>query len=154
MTTRKTTTKKPTTGAKSAKRSAPKEKRAKASASIATTKPMVEAPVGALTPTPVAKLEPVVAARSASVTPTKPVVAAKPAPVTVTETVVEVETAEAVAPPARVVPKHEVRQLVREAAFLFAKRRQFRNGTPTQDWLAAEAFVNERLAARGFTVSA
>ena len=70
----------------------------------------------------------------------------------VTETVAKVEVV--VTAPMNVVAKHEVDALVREAAFLLAKRRNFRNGTPTQDWLAAEAFVNERLTARGFTVGA
>lgn len=109
MSTRKTT-KKATTGAKTAKTTSANEKRVKS-----------------------VELE-----KSAPVAAT--VTAAKPAPV--------VE-----AKPERVMPKQEVEQLVREAAFLFAKQRNFRNGTPTQDWLAAEAFVNERLVARGFTVA-
>ena len=121
MTTKKPT-KKTTTGAKTAKTSAPMETRAKAEPKPAT---KVEAVVAK----PVAKVEAVVIA-----------------PVAKVETVV--------AAPVNVVAKQEVDALVREAAFLLAKRRNFRNGTPTQDWLAAEAFVNERLTARGFTVGA
>lgn len=110
MTTKKPT-KKTTTGAKTAKTTAPMETRAKA-------EPKPAAKVEAVVIAPVAKVETVVAA------------------------------------PVNVVAKQEVDALVREAAFLLAKRRNFRNGTPTQDWLAAEAFVNERLTARGFTVGA
>ena len=115
MTTRKTT-KKSTTGAKTARTSAPMETRAKAETKPAVAKPVVK--VEAVVTAPVAKVEAVVTA------------------------------------PMNVVAKHEVDALVREAAFLLAKRRNFRNGTPTQDWLAAEVFVNERLTARGFTVGA
>jgi hypothetical protein len=117
MSTKKTTTKKVTTGAKTAKTSAPMDARVKTETK------------------PAAKVE--------------AVVASKPAPVAKVEVVAVVE-----APPVKLASKNEVDALVREAAFLFAKRRNFRNGTPTQDWLAAEAFVNERLTARGFTVSA
>lgn len=128
MTTKKPT-KKTTTGAKTAKTTAPMESRAKA-------EPKPAAKVEAVVAKPAAKVEAVVA---------KPV--AK-----VEAVVAKVETV--VAASMNVVAKHEVDALVRKAAFLLAKRRNFRNGTPTQDWLAAEAFVNERLTARGFTVGA
>ncbi len=132
MGTTKKTTKKVTTGAKTARTSAPMDARVKAE-----TTPTKAAVVAATTP-----------AKSAPVAKTE----AKPAPVAKVEVTAPVAVVDA--PPAKLVAKHEVDALVREAAFLLAKRRNFRNGTPTQDWLAAEVFVNERLTARGYTVSA
>lgn len=147
MGTTKKTTKKVTTGSKSAKTSAPMETRVKAE-----TKPAAKVEVAPAKTAPVAKTEVVAASTSMKTAPVaKTEVAAstsvKTAPVAKTEVVVD-------AAPVKLVSKHEVTELIREAAFLFAKRRNFRNGTPTQDWFAAEAFVNERLTARGYTVSA
>lgn len=53
----------------------------------------------------------------------------------------------------RVMPWNEVEQLVRQEAFRLAQRRHFRDGTPEQDWFAAEAAVKAQLQARGITLA-
>jgi hypothetical protein len=53
----------------------------------------------------------------------------------------------------RSLPHHELEQLVRQEAFRLAQRRHFRDGTPEQDWFAAEATVKAQLTARGYTLA-
>lgn len=46
----------------------------------------------------------------------------------------------------------ELERLVRREAFRLAQRRQFRQGSPVQDWFAAETAVKAQLAAQGIVV--
>lgn len=78
------------------------------------------------------------------------------APVTeaVVEAVVEAPVAEAtVTPLARIVARMEFEATVRHEAYLRAQQRNFRDGSPFADWLAAEADVRARLAAEGATLA-
>lgn len=47
------------------------------------------------------------------------------------------------------IQKHELEKMIRLAAFKRAQARHFRGGSPTQDWLAAEAAVKAELHSRG-----
>lgn len=49
----------------------------------------------------------------------------------------------------RLVTRAEFLELVRKEAYLRAQRRDFKNGSPFQDWVNAEAAVSGRLAAQG-----
>lgn len=51
--------------------------------------------------------------------------------------------------PRRTVSVEERRHMIAEAAYRKAYERQFRNGSPQQDWLDAEAEVDARLADTG-----
>ena len=53
------------------------------------------------------------------------------------------------ATPRRTVSVEERRHMIAEAAYRKAYERQFRNGSPQQDWLDAEAEVDARLADMG-----
>ena len=55
--------------------------------------------------------------------------------------------------PARVLTRAEFMTLVRTEAYLRAHTRNFRNGSPFQDWVNAEAAVSGKLAAEGARVS-
>ena len=53
------------------------------------------------------------------------------------------------AAPKKGITREELEQLVRTEAYRRAEARNFRNGSPVQDWLSAEAAVAARLAAEG-----
>ncbi|MDP2274808.1 MAG: hypothetical protein Q8N23_16730 [Archangium sp.] len=55
--------------------------------------------------------------------------------------------------PVRVVSRAEFMTLVRAEAYRRAHTRNFRNGSPFQDWVNAEAAVSGKLAAEGARVS-
>ena len=85
--------------------------------------------------------------------------------VKVTEQLPEAELAAAVAAapavvlpepilaPVREVTRAEFLSLVRKEAYRRATHRNFRNGSPFQDWLNAEAAVSGKLAAEGARLS-
>ena len=60
---------------------------------------------------------------------------------------------EPVAAPARTVTRPEFMELVRKEAYRRATRRNFKNGSPFQDWVNAEAAVSGKLAAEGVRLS-
>ena len=81
------------------------------------------------------------------------------APLTLNEVVVpelvqavEVQ-AEVVAAPTREVTRAEFMAMVRKEAYRRAAMRNFRNGSPFQDWVNAEASVSGKLAAEGARLS-
>lgn len=82
--------------------------------------------------------------RSAEATPV--VVETLAAPMPVARPVVE-------APPARTLSRAEFMVLVRKEAYRCAARRNFKNGSPFQDWVNAEAAVSGKLAAQGVRLS-
>ncbi len=57
------------------------------------------------------------------------------------------------APPARTLSRAEFMVLVRKEAYRCAARRNFKNGSPFQDWVNAEAAVSGKLAAQGVRLS-
>ena len=57
------------------------------------------------------------------------------------------------AAPAREVTRDEFMELVRAEAYRRATRRNFRNGSPFQDWVNAEAAVSGKLIAEGARLS-
>lgn len=59
------------------------------------------------------------------------------------------EIIEAMAPPTRTLTHDEYAAMVRKEAYLLASARGFRNGTPFEDWVRAEAVVRARLTAEG-----
>jgi hypothetical protein len=61
--------------------------------------------------------------------------------------------AEVVAAPTREVTRSEFMQMVRKEAYRRAAMRNFRNGSPFQDWVNAEAAVSGKLAAEGARLS-
>lgn len=67
---------------------------------------------------------------------------ATPAPVVVVE-----------AAPVRTLSRAEFMVLVRKEAYSRAARRNFKNGSPFQDWVNAEAAVSGKLAAEGVRLS-
>lgn len=58
-----------------------------------------------------------------------------------------------VAAPARLVTRAEFLELVRKEAYRRATHRNFKNGSPFQDWVHAEAAVSGKLAAEGARLS-
>ena len=74
---------------------------------------------------------------------------AQPAPTVRAAPVVAVEPVKA----ERTISRTDLEQLVRREAFKRAQLRQFRGGSPTQDWFAAEASVKAQLSARGFSLA-
>ncbi len=60
---------------------------------------------------------------------------------------------EPIVAPVRVVTRAEFMTLVRTEAYRRAHTRNFRNGSPFQDWVNAEAAVSGKLAAEGARVS-
>ena len=80
--------------------------------------------------------------------------AAVPAPVVVVEKpVVAVKDVPVMAAPTRTVSRAEFLDLVRKEAYQRAARRNFRNGSPFQDWVHAEAHVSGQLASQGVQLS-
>jgi hypothetical protein len=73
-------------------------------------------------------------------------------PEVVTKVVPEV-VAEVVAAPTREVTRAEFMAMVRKEAYRRAAMRNFRNGSPFQDWVNAEAAVSGKLAAEGARLS-
>ena len=57
------------------------------------------------------------------------------------------------APVVRTVSRAEFMALVRQEAYGRAARRNFKNGSPFQDWVNAEAAVSGKLAAQGVRLS-
>lgn len=55
--------------------------------------------------------------------------------------------------PTRTVTRGEFMSLVRKEAYRRAALRKFRNGSPFQDWVNAEAAVSGKLAAEGARLS-
>ena len=82
--------------------------------------------------------------------PAVPQVEVEAAPV-VTEAAPVVDSAPAAVEPMHV-KRSEFTQWVREAAFKLAQDRHFRNGSPTEDWLQAEAYLTQQLAHRGVSI--
>jgi hypothetical protein len=76
-------------------------------------------------------------------------VVATPAPVVLPE----VKDVVVEATPTRLVSRGEFLELVRKEAYQRAARRNFRNGSPFQDWVHAEAHVSGVLAAQGARLS-
>ena len=72
---------------------------------------------------------------------------------TVTETQAPVVVEQAAAAPARTLSRAEFLLLVRKEAYNRAARRNFKNGSPFQDWVNAEAAVSGKLAAEGVRLS-
>ncbi len=99
---------------------------------------------------------PVVAATSKKVSKTAAVVA-KPAKLELQPEVIAalppVALPEPILAPVRVVTRAEFMTLVRTEAYRRAHTRNFRNGSPFQDWVNAEAAVSGKLAAEGARVS-
>lgn len=56
---------------------------------------------------------------------------------------------EAMAPPSRTLSREEFEAMVRREAYMRAQQRGFRNGSPLEDWVAAEIDVRARLTAEG-----
>jgi hypothetical protein len=127
MATKKTksTTSKPAEKAAAAPAPAP--------AAAATKAAAAKAPVKAAAPKAVEKKP---AEKPAPKAETKAAPAAAPAPVKV-----------------KTVSRGELDKLVREEAYRRAAARNFRNGSPVADWLAAEKQVLGQLAANGVTVA-
>lgn len=98
------------------------------------------------------KVSRVVAAKSA-----KTVELASEAEVLVTEAAIAAAPAvvlpEPVLKPTREVSRAEFLALVRKEAYRRASTRNFRNGSPFQDWVNAEAAVSGKLAAEGARLS-
>jgi hypothetical protein len=66
----------------------------------------------------------------------------------------EPKAAPAAAPaPAKTITRGELERRVREEAYRRAAARNFRNGSPVADWLAAERAVLGQLSADGVTVA-
>lgn len=57
------------------------------------------------------------------------------------------------AAPVRTLSRAEFMELVRKEAYSRAARRNFKNGSPFQDWVNAEAAVSGKLAAEGVRLS-
>ena len=55
--------------------------------------------------------------------------------------------------PTRTLTRAEFLDLVRKEAYRRAARREFKNGSPFQDWVNAEASVSGKLAAEGVRLS-
>ena len=55
--------------------------------------------------------------------------------------------------PTRTLTRAEFLDLVRKEAYRRAVRREFKNGSPFQDWVNAEASVSGKLAAEGVRLS-
>ena len=51
--------------------------------------------------------------------------------------------------PEPMVSEEERQSMIAEAAYYRAERRGFQDGNPVEDWLAAEAEIDEGLARRG-----
>lgn len=66
---------------------------------------------------------------------------------------VEVKDVPVMAAPTRTVSRAEFLDLVRKEAYQRAARRNFRNGSPFQDWVHAEAHVSGQLASQGVQLS-
>jgi hypothetical protein len=79
--------------------------------------------------------------------------AAAPAPVVVEKPAVAVKDVPVMAAPTRTVSRAEFLDLVRKEAYQRAARRNFRNGSPFQDWVHAEAHVSGQLASQGVQLS-
>lgn len=67
--------------------------------------------------------------------------------------VVEAKVEVVEAAPTRTMTRGEFMDLVRQEAYRRAARRQFKNGSPFQDWVHAEAHVSGLLAAQGVRLS-
>lgn len=83
-------------------------------------------------------------AKAAPAVVEKPVVAVKD---------VAVKDVPVMAAPTRTVTRAEFLDLVRKEAYQRAARRNFRNGSPFQDWVHAEAHVSGQLASQGVQLS-
>ena len=112
----------------------------KSKTSSSKSKKTATAPVGTATAKKVTRAAAVVA-KPAEL---KPEVLAALPPVALPEPIVA---------PVRVVTRAEFMTLVRTEAYLRAHTRNFRNGSPFQDWVNAEAAVSGKLAAEGARVS-
>lgn len=71
------------------------------------------------------------------------------APVVEVAPVIEVAPAPVEQAPVRTMSRAEFMVLVRREAYNRAARRNFKNGSPFQDWVNAEAAVSGKLAAEG-----
>lgn len=130
----------------------PKSKPSKSkSKSQKTTAPPATSKKVTLAAKPVAELAPVMKKAAAPVMKTEP--AMKAAPVTKTEPAVVADPVVAQAP-VRLVSRAEFMDLVRKEAYRrYAARRAFKQGSPFQDWVNAEAAVSGKLAAEGARLS-
>ncbi len=61
---------------------------------------------------------------------------------------------EAMAPPARTLSRDELEAIIRREAYMRAQQRGFRNGSPLEDWVAAESEVRAKLTAEGASLPA
>lgn len=136
-------------------------KKSSKSKSKKTTTPATSKKVAVLAPEPVLAAKPVVAA--AKPVAAKPIAAVKPVVAPVAKPVELAKPAVAAAPvvalpaplpaQARLISRSEFMELVRKEAYGRAARRNFKNGSPFQDWVNAEAAVSGKLAAQGLRLS-
>ncbi len=111
----------------------------------------IESTVSPVEVTEVAPAQPVTATEVTTEVTTEVVAEAQPEtqPVTQPE---EPAIIEAMAPPSRTLSREEFEAIVRREAYMRAQQRGFRNGSPLEDWVAAEIEVRARLSAEGASV--
>lgn len=107
----------------------------------------IESTVSPVEVTEVAPAQPVTATEVTTEVTTE--VVAETQPVTQPE---EPAIIEAMAPPSRTLSREEFEAIVRREAYMRAQQRGFRNGSPLEDWVAAEIEVRARLSAEGASV--